>query len=311
MPRILKRIKRSDLNKRRPKAIDDFVRVSRSAVGLAQDFIIKVGTAILGGDLTGNARGAYAIDLQTDRLPGAGGETQVAAGDYAAQIGALNTVSGNYGVRIGYGGAVTGESGIGIGSGASASGENGVAIGLNANAGGDDAVALGGASILTEGAIGIGATARVTNAEYVFNTGVAPIIKRAAGLQAQANWPIHLAGPPALFTSGLIDLKSTGVKTLALPDGCKIWLVALGLVCIEASGLTVQPTIRFGATFDDDKYVDDRQTTQLTGAGKREHYLPETLGDPETDPNITVVTAATATVLTARAYWIGILLEDE
>lgn len=308
MPRILKRPKRGD---KRRKLTDDFVRVSRATVGLVQDSIIKVGTAILGGDLTGNARGEYAIDIQSDRAAGANGETQVASADYAVQVGAFNTVTGMFGVRIGYNGAVSGEGGVGIGNNANAAGASGVAIGLNSSAQGDDSVALGGADIRTEGGIGIGSTARLLNAEHVFNTGVAPVIKRAAGLVAEGNWSRHLAGALAVFTSGLIDLKSTGLYTLALPDGCKIWIVGLGLIAVSWNNVTVQPTIRFGATFDDDKYVDDRQTTQLTAAGKREYYQPETLSDFETDPNFTVITPATATTLTARIYVMGVVLEDE
>lgn len=299
-------------HKRLPRFDDrDFVSISQAKIGTLQHFIIRVGTAILGGDFTGNVRGENAIDLTTERLSGAGGVTEVAAGDYAIQIGALNTVSGDYGVRIGYGGEVSGEGGVGIGPNANASGESAIAIGLNSSASGDDSVAIGGATITTEGALGIGGTARLINAEHVYNTGIAPVIKRMAGLQAQANWPLHLCGAMAVFTSGVIDLTQTGLKSLDLPAGTRVMLFGLGIECESVSGLTVQPTIRFGATFDDDKYVDDRQTTQLTAAGKREFYLPETISDFETDPNFTVVTGATATGMTGRLYWYGILLEDE
>lgn len=300
-------------NKRTRQGFDEleFVQVSRATIGTVQQFIVRVGTAILGGDLTGDARGEYAIDIQSDRLGGAGGTGQVASGDYAVQIGALNTVSADYGVRIGYGGAVAGASGVGIGNNANAPGARSVAIGLNANAQGEEAVALGGADIRTTGAIGIGGSARLLNAAYALNTGVAPIIKRAAGLAAESNWTKHLAGAPAVFTSGIIDLKSAQLYTLALPGGMRLLLLALGIECESASGLVTQPTIRFGATFADQKYVADRQTTQLTAAAKREHYLPEALSDFETDPNFSVVTPATATTMTGRLYWVGLLLEDE
>lgn len=304
-------LKRPSRDARRRKTTDDFVRVSRATIGLVHAYIIKVNTAILGGDLTGDARGQYAIDLQTDRLPDAGGATQVASGNYAVQIGALNTVSGDYGVRVGYGGAVSGLSGVGIGNNATVDGEAAVSIGLNAYAGAKNSIAIGGATVFTQGALGVGATAKLVNAEYVLNTGVAPIVKRAAGLAAEANWSRHLAGALSVFTSGLIDLTSTGLYTLALPAGCKIWLAALGIVAVSWDNVTVQPTVRFGATFDDTKYVADRITTQLTTAAKREHYLPETLSDFETSPNFTVVTGATATTMTARVYWVGLLLEDE
>lgn len=62
----------------------------------------KVGTALIGGDFTGNARGSHAIDIQTKRTYA----TEVASGAYSVAIGSAyggygNTASGAYGVAIG------------------------------------------------------------------------------------------------------------------------------------------------------------------------------------------------------------------
>jgi len=306
---VLKRPKRGQ--RRFPAEEDGFVRVARSAIGRMQQVIVTVGTSILGGNLTGDARGEYAVDIQTTRLAGGSGASQVASGDNAVQIGALNTTSADYGVRIGYGGLVSGTNGVGIGQNANVTGANGVAIGLNSNAEGADSVALAGADIRTDGALGLGATARLLNAEYVFNTGVGPVVKRAAGLALEANWPKHLGGALAVYTSGLLNLKDATFYTLALPDGTHFLPLAMGLWVTDWNNVTVQPFVKFGVTFTDDKYVAARQTTELTALGKREHYLPESLADWETDPNFTVTVAATATTLTARVYWVGLLLEDE
>src|SRR3990167_6493511 len=56
-----------------------------------------VNTAIVGGNLSGNTRGANALDVQTKRDVA----TQVASGNYSSAIGQKNTASGNYDTAIG------------------------------------------------------------------------------------------------------------------------------------------------------------------------------------------------------------------
>lgn len=60
-----------------------FVRVARPEVGTLWDVIRRVGQAIIGGDFSGNARGAGAIDVQVERTNPA----DVASGDTSVIFG--------------------------------------------------------------------------------------------------------------------------------------------------------------------------------------------------------------------------------
>ena len=63
-----------------------------------------IGTALIGGDFTGDARGVDAIDLQTSRST----DAKVASGLGAITIGRNNIVSGDYSVSIGEDNTVSG-----------------------------------------------------------------------------------------------------------------------------------------------------------------------------------------------------------
>jgi hypothetical protein len=63
-----------------------------------QGIIEKIGTAYIGGDKTGNARGTNALDLQTTRVAGA---TYVASGNNSVAIGTNMIASGTDSIAIG------------------------------------------------------------------------------------------------------------------------------------------------------------------------------------------------------------------
>jgi hypothetical protein len=92
-----------------------------------------------GGATTGgNARGAYAVDLQTNRTAPA----QVASGINTVAIGVNNTASGGY--AIGYQNTASGADGsVALGSISNASGLSAVAIGRNNTASGVQSYVLG------------------------------------------------------------------------------------------------------------------------------------------------------------------------
>ena len=68
------------------------------AVTAAGLLVRKVDTAIIGGDMTGNARGANALDIQSTRSH----VVQVASGIQATALGLHNKASGNYAIAVGY-----------------------------------------------------------------------------------------------------------------------------------------------------------------------------------------------------------------
>lgn len=97
------------------------------------------GTAWVGGDLTGNARGAGALDVQAGRTA----DTQVASGANGSAFGYGNTASGDYASAAGYGNTASGDNGNAFGYGNTASATNASALGHGNTASGVHATAVG------------------------------------------------------------------------------------------------------------------------------------------------------------------------
>lgn len=76
-----------------------FVQVSRPEIGTIWDVIKRVGQAIIGGDFSGNPRGAGAIDIQVNRTNAAdvaSGENAIIFGTYARASAARSMAYGAY-----------------------------------------------------------------------------------------------------------------------------------------------------------------------------------------------------------------------
>jgi len=100
---------------------------------------IESNGAVTGGDLSGNARGANALDIQSSRSAA----TQVASGTNSSAIGSRNTASENYSSAIGYDNTASGTNSSAIGSRNTASGNNLSAIGYDNIASGYGSSAIG------------------------------------------------------------------------------------------------------------------------------------------------------------------------
>lgn len=144
---------------RRPKRItrragqftefDDFARVSQfvsvgsASVGTQQQTVQRIGSAMIGGDFTGNARGQNAVDIQIGREFA----DEVASGDNSVVFGARSKATQAGAVAIGRLTEATGQLSFALGSGAVASGEESVAVGSSAGASADDASAFGAVAV--------------------------------------------------------------------------------------------------------------------------------------------------------------------
>ena len=119
----------------------------------------KKGTgAIIAGDLTGNARGTNAIDIQNGRSAA----TQVASGNNASAFGSVNTASGDNSSAVGYGNTAEGNRSSAVGYGNTASGNYSSAVGYENEASGVSSSAFGRSSIASgsfSSAVGRGNTA--------------------------------------------------------------------------------------------------------------------------------------------------------
>ncbi|MBI1294123.1 hypothetical protein GC175_04085 [bacterium] len=129
-----------------------------------------VGTALIGGDLTGDARGAYAVDLQSGRYDPA----HVASGERAIAIGWNAKASGDAGVAIGgnrdgdsYWTKAEGAYSIAIGNWAEAMAAQVVAIGYStrATAAGAISISTGYGRVYGINAVGIGRSSHAHGTE--------------------------------------------------------------------------------------------------------------------------------------------------
>lgn len=265
-----------------------------------------VGTAVIGGNVTGNTRGTQALDIQSHRESA----TEVASGDYATAIGHSNTASGDNSTAIGRSNTVAGTQATGLGYNNTASGTRALAVGYLNTASGESAMAIGRAAIATGTfclAMGYGARGRIERTTNICG----PQINRKDDGETAVNAFHSFCGAEVILMSKEVDLEAVADQTLILPSGCKFWLNEVGLIATVVNTLTTQPTVRYGITGDLDKHGTAAITTALTAAGKREIETPSVPEDGETTLTAGVTIVATATEMKGRFYWKGMLIEDE
>lgn len=278
------------------------------------------GTALVGGDVSGNARGTEAVDIQASR----NAVTQVASNTQCVAIGNDNTVSGYQSTAIGLNNTVSGDYSIGsgrnntasgvastaVGTGNTASDLGCSAIGYENTASGYNSTASGYnclASALSSSALGFGGIARIQNTTNICG----PQINRKDNGENASTVFESFCGVQVVLMSKEVDLKVVADQTITLPSGCKFWLDEVGLIATSIDTLTIQPTIRFGITGALAKHYAATITTLITATGKREIETPLVPEDGETSLTAGVTVAATATTALGRFYWAGKLIEDE
>jgi hypothetical protein len=124
-----------------------------SNTALLANTMIKVGTAYIGGDRSGNARGNNALDIQTQRTgitrvasgtnAIAFGNRNTASGDYSSVFGFQNTASNKYANAFGSLNTASGDYSSVFGNQCTASGAYSTVVGFNSSAGGDYSSAFG------------------------------------------------------------------------------------------------------------------------------------------------------------------------
>ena len=130
-----------------------FVRLGSSAIGTQQDVVQRIGSAIIGGDFGGNARGRGAIDIQITRdYDDPSGDSQVASGIDSIAIGASSTASGLRSVALGVSAIASGVDAVAVNG--TAAGQTGLA--LLGSAGAIQSIAIGQDSAATvDGGYGV------------------------------------------------------------------------------------------------------------------------------------------------------------
>lgn len=252
-----------------------------------------IGGALIGGDFSGNRRGELAIDIQSMRA----GPAQVASGKYA--------------VALGNAAMAAGENSVAVGGMVAAGDKFAVAVGANCSAQAEGSCALGESTLATafeSNALGARAVARVAKTTNIGG----PLIVRADTSRASPGvWFQCFSGPEIYLMSGNLDLRHAEDYSFELPAGCRFLIREVGLIVTAYAGVTAQPSIRFGAGGDLAKELAIAQTTLLLGVGWNERYFPATPEQAETVLSFGVTTPAVGTTLDARAWWRGVLIENE
>lgn len=130
----------------------------------------KIGSSIIGGDFTGNARGTNALDLQPSRSSA----TQVASGGYATAVGRNNTASGLNSLASGYDNLASGERTVAIGMHNTASNYYSVAAGYGNDVSGMYSIGIGKDNTVAAywaSAIGVANTINTVGAYYALAAG--------------------------------------------------------------------------------------------------------------------------------------------
>lgn len=239
----------------------------------------QVPTATAAG---GNARGAYAVDWQTDR----GLATQVASGEGSVVLGgSRNTASGDYAVAGGYNGNASGNWSVAIGDSVSAIGDATVALGRDQGVSGEASAAIGSNSV-TDGdysmALGLYATDRGRDGALVWANG-----RRASRGDSQALLAMMLRGST---TDGATTVRLT--SDAAAADAGNVPAVpeqgAMRFEILVVAEETGQYAKEWTAVGVIRRGVTELQTILPTAAGITSGY-----GDPELSAATVAVTADT------------------
>lgn len=311
-----------------------FVNSAATGLEFVGPYFTKVGTAYIGGDQTGNARGAIALDVQSGRFAATEvasanygfcfGYGNTASANYATALGLNNTVSGAISVAIGYSNAVPGLHAVAVGWDNSATGSNSVAFGFNSQSLADDAFSFGLNAVASAprsfavglnaicsseeaSAFGYTAKARVENTTNICG----PQIIRKDDAEGLALAFYSFCGVNTVLTWPEVDLKSVADYVITLPTGCHFYPDECGVIVTSANTVTVQPTVRFGNSGTPAKFLAAAITTTAAAQFDRQRFqtLLSAAGEVTLSAGVTIV--ATATTMLGRFYMKGLLVEDE
>lgn len=245
------------------------------------------------------------------------------AGPYCCAIGAYATAQfSNYkkGVSVGYGATSLG-GGVAVGQGSY--GDAGVAVGRGAR-GGSDAVSVGGAARAYNGSVALGDDAYVAASRSIVigkeaRTEVAYSAQIAGGIITRNTYNgtlddefVDYTAAEITIMTNVLDLTTATTTEIPLPTGGTFYPNEVGLIITDADTVSVQPGMQYGTDATNiDVLLAETTTTGLDAFGDRERFTSLLTQNGIKSVAVRNNTPATATTLTARAYWQGLWVEDE
>ena len=279
---------------------------------------VRVFAGITAGTMTPLlANASTQSDSVAIRGTASAGDT-VALGVGSAASASAATAIGSYAGASGVGSIAHGASAqaysarsFAFGFGAQADGDGAFAFGQSAYAGGVQSIAFGDGAEVTfgsHGGLALGATEVET--QYTFQVGALPAVSRNNNAYTEANAAWRMSSAASVIMSQPLNLKTLQTHTIPLPTGVTFFPEEVGVIITAASGVTGQPTLRFGITGTEAKFLAATATTGLDAVHERERFATLLSSDGAKTLRSEVTVAATGTTLTGRVYWRGFAVVD-
>ncbi len=120
------------------------------------------------------------------------------------------------------------------------------------------------------------------------------------------NW----CGVDVVLSTQNISFTATSTQTITIPTGAHFYPNAVGVIVSAFNTVTIQPTIEFGITGSNAALKAAAITTNLTANRSAEYFTVLLTNAGQQTLTGTITVAATATTLTGRFYFRGLLIED-
>ena len=228
------------------------------------------------------------------------GEFPQANARAAVAIGAECVADGVQSIAIGKFAYAEGDDAIAIGETTTAEANNAIAIGQFAYVDAEGGMALGFASAETEYTIAISALPAVPKPDSAWGVGGAD--------ESNAAWAMN--APGVTIMSEPLNLKNTQTYTIPIPTGVTFFPDEVGVIVTAADTVSGQPTLRYGITGTETKYLAATATTGLAAAHDRQRFAALASDAGAKTLRAEVTAGATGTTLTGRIYWRGTAVVD-
>ena len=268
------------------------------------------------GTALGVSANAGADSVGVGNAADAGGAESVAVGVGSWAPNATCVAVGQYASALGFGAdsAVFGANATAGGASSTALGANavtyaatGTAVGARAEVSDPGGTAIGADTYAVNSALALGREARapVTRCSHI---AALPIVTSAASDASDCHWKKNAS--EVVIMSAPVDLTATGTHTITMPSGVTFYPDEVGVIVTDTDTVTGQPTVRFGATGAETRYLAATETVGLTAVRAREKFATLASDEGSTTLAAEITIAGAATTLTGQFYWRGFAVQQ-
>lgn len=152
-------------------------------------------------------------------------------------------------------------------------------------------------------ALGYAAAARPA---AVWNIAGLPVVRKDMG---ESDFVLAFGGAQCILLTRVASLKTVAEVEMALPAGTLFFPDEAGVIVTAATGVSGQPTLRFGFSGNPAGLLAPTATSGLGSAGDRQRFQNLLSAGGRGSLSAGVTSAASATLLNGRFYFKGVLVE--